>query len=285
MGYRRETLVLRAPGGNRVGFVVWERGERQGSLRCNLNGLPPEEEMRLLWLAEGSFALRDGGTVRADSAGLASQNILIAGNAPLVGIALTRSEGALYAHAYVQGASGEAAPGAERLQALAATLLEAQSTKEGRASGIREEDACVGREARRKAFPEEHVEEHVEAASPMLSGVKSESFSEQSSGASARSVSFTPGEPWPDALEPYRALFLRMHADTGTPMARVRAWMPEERERKSPRGLELERDTEREPARVSGLWCAPAWPPPPGLPGAVWREGCWTLPLARRDGM
>jgi len=74
-------MVLRGPGGHRAGFVVWERNAGQTSLRCNLEGFPPEAE-------------------------------------PPVAVALAHADGSLCAYALAQDAPAELANAPERLQAL-----------------------------------------------------------------------------------------------------------------------------------------------------------------------
>jgi len=110
-------MMLRATGGQRIGFLIWEQGARQASLRCNvdaLHGLQPNEELTLYWMAEGSFALREAGTFRANTESAARQTVSIAGDEIPVAVALSRGNGVLVAYAFAQGMAD--AP--ERLQAL-----------------------------------------------------------------------------------------------------------------------------------------------------------------------
>ncbi|MCL2811076.1 MAG: hypothetical protein FWD25_04205 [Clostridia bacterium] len=176
MGYQRETFILRATGGHRAGFLIWERGARQASLRCNLDELLPEEELSLFWMAEGSFALREDGRLRADASGMVRHTVPIAGDRPPVAVALARDSGALYAYAFAQGMAD--AP--ERLQAL---LLKEEPKKEPDLSPI---------QAQAQPLQEARLQEPL----------------------------------WLEALR---------------------------------RGI--------------------PWPPPPGLPGVVWRDGGWTMPV------
>jgi len=114
MGYQRGTLVLRAPGGQRTGFVIWEQGTRQTNLRCSMDGMHAKEELTLFWMAEGSFALRDAGTLRAEADGTVRKTLSIDGGAAPVAVTLARGDGVLCAYAFAQGMA--VAP--ERLQAL-----------------------------------------------------------------------------------------------------------------------------------------------------------------------
>jgi len=118
MEYRREMMMLRAPGGQRAGFLIWERGEREASLRCNLDGLQPGEELRFCWMPAGDFALLDGGMILADAAGAVRHTLRIAVDATPVAVALARKDGSLYAYAYARGLWAEGADAPERLLAL-----------------------------------------------------------------------------------------------------------------------------------------------------------------------
>lgn len=118
MEYRRETMVLRAPGGQRAGFLTWEQSDRQASLRCSLDALRPEEEVRLYWMPAGSFSLLDGGAFHADVAGAVRCAVRINTDAPPVAVALARGDGSLYAHAFARSATAEVSGAPERLQAL-----------------------------------------------------------------------------------------------------------------------------------------------------------------------
>ena len=192
MGYRRETMVVRGPGGHRAGFLIWERGTRQASLRCNLDGLRPEAELLLCWVEEGGFALREGDALRADAAGAVRHVQQIAGDAPPVAVALVRGDGSLYAYALSQGAPLGPTGAPERLQAL----LPKKGGEEG------------GDEPRADApVPEPEPDPGLESSSEPTSGLS-------------------------DAPEPVQE-------------------------------------------RLHPLWRAAPWPPPPGLPGARWRDGCW----------
>jgi len=114
MGHQRETFVLRAPGGHSTGFLICERGQRQASLRCNLDGLLPGEELLLFWMAQRSFTLREGGALRADASGVVRHTAPIAGDTPPDAVALARNNGVLVAYAFTQGMADTP----ERLQAL-----------------------------------------------------------------------------------------------------------------------------------------------------------------------
>jgi len=211
MGYRRETMVLRAPGGLRVGFLIWERGTRQASLRCNLDGLQPEQELRLRWMAEDSFAPRDGGRLHADAAGAVRHMLAIIGDEAPVAVALARDDDTLYAYAFAQSAPREVANAPERLQALLFETRREASRSEPRLEPERKPNPPQGQ-----------------------------------------------AKPSPDDPSCYRT------------------WQEDD----IPRGLELRRDEYGEPAGLHALWRGAAWPPPPALAGAVWRDGCWAYPLA-----
>lgn len=259
MGYRRETLVLRAPGGGRTGFLIWERGARQGSLRCTLDGVQTNEELRLLWLAEGSFELRDGGVLRGDASGAVRQTLLIAGDIPLVGVVVARNDGSMCAHAFVSAAQGETAPGPERLQALLGARKSARP--------VRRDRSAPDDEIEKQASTKADVQEATEQPAPSTIAPP------------------TQPERWTQELEPYRVIFERMEGGKGReilPFQRV--WQSETDGEAIPRGLELRVDGRGLPERMNALWRAPAWPPPPGIPGAVWQEGHWTYPLAGQGG-
>ncbi len=194
-GYRRETLMLRAPGGARMGFVVWERGARQGSLRCHIEGLIANQRYRLLWVSEEAFALGDCGEIRSDADGAAGQTLLLAGEVPLIGVVLAREDGVLCAQAFVNGReSGEP----ERLQALLHTQWEPPAPRKQPAS---------------------HKQPAPQNTAQAVGGTE----------------------------------------------------RPREEEATDSRQIEAARQG-----------CAPAWPPPPGLPGAVWRAGRWAIIQSER---
>ena len=188
MGFSKETMMLRAPGGQGAGFVIWERGTRQAILRCNLDGLPPDAALKLFWMAEGGFALRGGVALQADGAGAVRHALPMPGDAPPAAVALTQGDGGLYAHAFGRGAPAEVANAPERLRAL---LLEL---------------AAVGR-------GDLDAPPHRSENAPLS----------QCDGASGRRA-------------------LQEHGGVAS-------------------------------------WRAAPWPPPPGLPGTVWRDGCWVLPV------
>lgn len=102
MDYRRETLVMRAPGGRSMGLMVWERGARQGTLRCNVKGLTAQAETRVLCVAEGEPPLREGGLLRADADGQAQDVLLLSGDVPLIGAILADEAGRVLGHGFLR---------------------------------------------------------------------------------------------------------------------------------------------------------------------------------------
>jgi len=111
-------MVLRGPGGRRAGFVIWERSARQASLRCNLDGLRPEAELRFFWITKGDGSLLEGDTLRADAAGAVRHTLQMAGDAPPDAVVFARDDGSLYAHAFARDAPTELSSAPGRLQAL-----------------------------------------------------------------------------------------------------------------------------------------------------------------------
>lgn len=232
MGYRRETLVLRAPGGASMGFVIWERDARQGTLRCQIKNLGPQQEYRLLWMPEGEFSLRDGGVLRADNGGANNQTIMLAGDIPLIGVVLAKVDGSLSAQAFLQG---KESTGPERLQALVYDQLAPRPVR-----AVKQEKAEPEREKHSVAKPTAQKD---------------------------------PVEPAPSTKQ--------THAEAHAPAKRS-VPPPSEPQQKNlgiPRGWERQWNEAQARYDTVAWWQAPAWPPPPGLPGATWAHDRWVLRL------
>ncbi len=120
MGYQRQTWVLRAGDGRGMGFLVYERGERQDTLRCQCKGFAPDSTARLLAVDAQKQELEEIGELRFTKTGGAEQSFSLAGNARMTGAIVTDATGRVLA---VGWSAGSDAWPAERVQLAVRALL------------------------------------------------------------------------------------------------------------------------------------------------------------------